>query len=80
MQEGKKLPMSIRSVLPLLPLCILSACAANTDTGSPSESTGVTARAELGGNQGNDDHRGDDNHRVLLISVDGMREKTYHSR
>jgi hypothetical protein len=74
MQEGKKLPMSIRSVLPLLPLCILSACAANTDTGSPSESTGVTAQAELGGNQGDDDHQGDDNRRVLLISVDGMHQ------
>ncbi len=77
MQEGKKLPMSIRSVLPLLPLCILSACAANTDTESPSESaesTGVTAQAELGGNQGNDDHQGDDNQRVLLISVDGMHQ------
>jgi hypothetical protein len=57
--------MSIRSALPL---CILSACAANTDTGSPSESTGVTAQAELGGNQG------DDNQRVLLISVDGMHQ------
>ncbi len=66
--------MNIRSVLPLLPLCILSACAANTDTGSPSESTGVTAQAELGGNQGNDDHQGDDNQRVLLISVDGMHQ------
>ncbi len=74
MQEGKKLPMSIRSVFPLLPLCILSACAANTDAGSPSESTGVTAQAELGANQGNDDHQGNDNQRVLLISVDGMHQ------
>ena len=72
--------MSIRSALPLLPLCILSACAANTDTGSPSESTGVTAQAqlaaqaELGANSGDDDHRRDDNERVLLISVDGMHQ------
>jgi predicted AlkP superfamily pyrophosphatase or phosphodiesterase len=66
--------MSIRSVLPLLPLCILSACAANTDTGSPSESTGVTAQAELRGNQGNGDRQGDDNPHVLLISVDGMHQ------
>jgi Type I phosphodiesterase / nucleotide pyrophosphatase len=73
MQEGKKLPMSIRSVLPLLPLYILSACAADTGTGSPTESTGVTAQ-ELRGNQGNDDHQGDDNQRVLLISVDGMHQ------
>src|ERR1700681_3646034 len=75
MGAGGDSTMNTRQTLPVSLLCLLGACASDTGGGStPGEITQSVAQAELGGDQGNDDHQGDDNQRVLLISVDGMHQ------
>lgn len=66
--------MSIRTTLPLLPLCLLAACGSSPGGTAPDENTALVTQAiQSQGDQG-DDHRHDDHRHVLLISVDGMHQ------
>src|SRR5262252_611816 len=65
--------MTYKRTASLFALSLLTACGANP--------TGTTTSSALVGDQGNDDHQGDDDHgdhgdikHVLLISVDGMHQ------
>jgi hypothetical protein len=69
--------MSIRNVLPLWSLFFLGACASNAGGGAASgESTSTSSQADesASNGDGDDGHRADIRH-VLLLSVDGLHER-----